>query len=96
MRGSGYGEEPGSVPHFAFSQLVTDRCDRSLNGTVLFFEPVPPASARLLWPTNDPDPRLQFTTDRVSASPLALVAGTNNVVTNALTGTRKLYRIIKP
>jgi hypothetical protein len=70
-------------------------------GPALFIEAVPPASVRLLWPTNDPDFRLQFTTDLansiwVSASSLPLVAGTNNLVTNAVTGTRKFYRLIKP
>ena len=58
-------------------------------------------SVRLLWPTNDPAFSLQFNADPAAsnwtnASPLPIVIGTNNVVTNAAIGNQKVYRLIKP
>jgi autotransporter-associated beta strand protein len=58
-------------------------------------------SVRLVWPTNDPPFSLQAATNLPStnwlaASPQPLVAGTNNVVTNATAGGQNLYRLSSP
>jgi autotransporter-associated beta strand protein len=58
----------------------------------LLIEPAPPSSVRLLWPTNDPDFQLQFSTNLPAtnwapAMPLPTILGTNYVVTNATRGT---------
>ena len=68
---------------------------------VLTIQNLPPASVRLLWPTNDPSFSLQFntnltTTNWASASPPPVILGTNNVVTNATGGAQKYYRLFKP
>jgi len=67
----------------------------------LRIEAVPPASVHLLWPTNDPAFGLQFstnlnTTNWAAVSPLPVLLGTNNVVTNAASGGQKFYRLFKP
>lgn len=68
---------------------------------VLTIERVPPASVRLLWPTNDPIFSLQSntnvnTTNWSLVSPPPSVSGTNNIVTNAATGVHKYYRLFQP
>jgi hypothetical protein len=73
----------------------------TLSGPVLSIERAPPDSVRLLWQTNDPAFGLQFntnlaTTNWSSATPLPVVLGTNNVVTNAASGAQKFYRLFKP
>jgi autotransporter-associated beta strand protein len=67
----------------------------------LVIEKVPPASVRLIWPTNDPPFSLQANTNLstptwITASPPPAVLGTNNVVTNALSGAAQFYRLVNP
>jgi autotransporter-associated beta strand protein len=69
----------------------------------LTIERVPPSSVRLIWPTNDPAFRLQSTTNLtaltwISASPppVVIVIGTNNVLTNTISGAQQYYRLINP
>jgi hypothetical protein len=67
----------------------------------LTIERISPASVRLLWPTNDPAFRLQFhtnlvTTHWISAAPQPTLIGTNHVVTNAISGAEKYYRLVNP
>jgi hypothetical protein len=69
----------GSGNDVVLTHLLTPHPDLSIQG-------VPPASVRLLWPTNDPGFSLWFntnlaTTDWTSASPPPVILGTNNVVT---------------
>jgi hypothetical protein len=59
------------------------------------------SSVRLLWATNDPPFSLQAATNLPSANwiaalPLPVVSGTNNVVTNAITGSQQFYRLSNP
>ena len=58
-------------------------------------------SVRLLWTTNDPAFELQSVTNLSltswsSVSPLPVVVGTNNVVTEKTDSAHKFYRLIKP
>jgi fibronectin-binding autotransporter adhesin len=67
---------------------------------ILTIERVPPASVRLLWTTNDPAYLLQFNTNLASsnwvpAGPAPVILGTNYVVTNAIVGATRFYRLIK-
>lgn len=67
----------------------------------LLIEKIPPASVRLLWPTNDPPFSLQTTTNLLAtnwlaALPLPAVIGTNNVVTNSTTNAQRFYRLSNP
>jgi hypothetical protein len=67
----------------------------------LTIQRVPPASVRLLWATNDPPFGLESNTNLsalgwISASPSPVINGTNNVLTNAISETRKFYRLINP
>jgi hypothetical protein len=64
-------------------------------------EQVPPTSVRLLWATNDPPFSLQTTTNLPSANwsaalPLPAVLGTNNIVTNAVSGPQTWFRLLPP
>jgi hypothetical protein len=59
------------------------------------------ALVRLLWATNDPPFSLQtasslLATNWSAALPLPVVIGTNNVVTNLLSGTESFYRLSNP
>jgi autotransporter-associated beta strand protein len=68
---------------------------------VLTIQSLPPASVLLLWPTNDPPFSLQVNTNLTTtnwgkASPLPVVVGTNNMVTNAISGPASFYRLSKP
>jgi hypothetical protein len=70
-------------------------------GPLLTIEGVSPNTVRLLWPANNPAFNLQVntnsaTTNWTAASPLPIVLGTNNVVTNTASGGQKFYRLIKP
>jgi hypothetical protein len=67
----------------------------------LTIQPVPPASVRLVWPTNDPPFSLQTTTNLpatnwLAALPLPAVIGTNNVVTNSTASAQQFYRLSNP
>ena len=67
----------------------------------LTIQSVPPASVRLLWPTNDPAYSLQSNTNLAtnnwsSVSPPPVIAGTNNTVTNTTSSGPKFYRLFKP
>ena len=67
----------------------------------LSIQTLPPDKVRLLWPTNQPGFNLQShtnlaTTNWVAATPPPTVLGMNNVVTNAITGSAKFYRLFKP
>jgi hypothetical protein len=67
----------------------------------LVIQPVPPASVRLLWPTNDPPFSLQTATNLPASSwaaalPLPVVLGTNNIVTNSTAPTPAFYRLSNP
>jgi hypothetical protein len=60
-----------------------------------------PSSVRLLWATNEAPFSLQTLTNLTAtnwtaASPLPVVVGTDNVVTNAVSGTRGFYRLSNP
>jgi hypothetical protein len=79
----------------------------SVGGT-LYASPVPvlaiirsAGNVVLTWPTNDAGFTLQSTTNLASSSvwstnlPSAVVVNTNWVVTNAISGTRKFYRLIQ-
>ncbi|HEX4264392.1 MAG TPA: hypothetical protein VH597_08640 [Verrucomicrobiae bacterium] len=62
---------------------------------------VSPGSVSLLWPTNASDFSLQSNTNLasinwVTVSPLPVILGTNSVVTNAVSGESKFYRLFKP
>ncbi len=66
----------------------------------LMIQGIPPAAVRLLWATNDPPFSLQTLTNLPAtnwsaASPLPVVIGTNNVVTNAAAG-QQFYRLSSP
>ncbi len=68
---------------------------------ILKIEPVNLSSVRLLWPTNDPVFRLQHSTNLIGTNwfatiPAPTLIGTNHVVTNAVTETRRFYRLITP
>ncbi|MGH8248763.1 MAG: hypothetical protein ACREUU_20320 [Gammaproteobacteria bacterium] len=65
----------------------------------LTIQPVPPDSVRLLWPINAVGYTLQSntnttTTNWAAVTPLPVVAGTNNVVTNTTVGPQKFYRLL--
>jgi len=67
----------------------------------LTIQRIPPASVRLLWPTNDPPFSLQTATNLAANSwtnalPLPVVIGTNNVVTNAAINLEQFYRLSSP
>jgi fibronectin-binding autotransporter adhesin len=69
----------------------------------LTIEKISPVLVRLLWPTGAISDGfiLQFSTnlalpDWAAAMPLPAATGTNHVVTNAITGTMKLYRLASP
>jgi autotransporter-associated beta strand protein len=66
----------------------------------LTIERVPPSAVRLIWPTNDPDFGLHFSTNFNPASwvpaPPAVVLGTNYVVTNTTGKLQEFYRLRKP
>ena len=66
----------------------------------LTIERVSPASVRLMWATNDPPFSLQATTNLTTnwstALPLPTVVGTNNLVTNTVSGAQKSYRLSNP
>jgi fibronectin-binding autotransporter adhesin len=67
----------------------------------LTIQRLPPASVRLLWPTNDPPFSLQTTTNLAAASwtnalPLPVVLGTNNIVTNSVINAQQFYRLVNP
>jgi autotransporter-associated beta strand protein len=67
----------------------------------LTIQKVPPASVRLLWPTNDPPFSLQtasslLETNWSAALPLPVVTGTNNVVTNLISDSQQFYRLSSP
>ena len=60
-----------------------------------------PASVRLLWATNNPPFSLQVCTNLAAAnwtaaSPLPVVIGGQNVVTNSITGAQGFYRLSSP
>jgi autotransporter-associated beta strand protein len=66
---------------------------------LLTIQNISPATVRLLWATNDPPFSLQSNTNAVptdwsSVLPTPAVIGTNNVVTNAIDGTQRFYRLI--
>jgi hypothetical protein len=68
---------------------------------VLNIERASPNGVRLLWATNNPGLGLQFntnlgTTNWQSVSNAPAILETNYVVTNAIDGSRKLYRLSKP
>jgi hypothetical protein len=68
---------------------------------VLTIERLSANSARLLWPINDPPFGLQTATNLTVATwtnalPLPVVLGTNNIVTNAVTGITRFYRLSSP
>jgi hypothetical protein len=68
---------------------------------VLTIEKLSSVSARLSWPANETGFTLWsntnlVTTNWTTASPPGSVFGTNNVVTNAMTGTQKFYRLRGP
>ena len=67
----------------------------------LTIQPVPPSAVRLLWATNDPPFSLQTAsslpaTNWSAALPLPVVIGTNNVVTNSVSGAEEFYRLSSP
>jgi autotransporter-associated beta strand protein len=67
----------------------------------LTIQDVSPAFVRLVWPTNDPPFSLQVCTNLVAANwtnatPLPVVLGTNDVVTNAISGKQAHYRLSNP
>lgn len=83
------------------NDVVITRIAAPSAGPRLTIEPVPPASVRLRWSTNDSIFGLQFntnltTTNWTPATPLPVIAGTNNVVTNAAVGAHRFYRLIGP
>ena len=67
----------------------------------LTIEPVPPASVRLLWPVNNPPFSLQTATNLpatnwAAASFSPVVIGTNNVLTNSVSGGKQFFRLTSP
>ena len=68
----------------------------------LAIHPLPSNKVRLVWPTNNSDGfSLQSntnlaTTNWSAVSPPPVVVGTNRIVTNQISGPRKLYRLLKP
>ena len=66
----------------------------------LVIERIPPASVRLLWPTNDPAFRVQSTTNLSGnwsyVSQFPLVNGTNHVIVQTTVAARTFYRLSKP
>jgi hypothetical protein len=67
----------------------------------LMIERVPPASVRLLWPTNGPPVSLQSSTNLIATNwtaviPAPVIIGTNKVVTNTADRLRKYYRLYRP
>ena len=67
----------------------------------LAIQSVSASSVRLVWPTNDPPFSLQTAsslpaTNWSAALPLPVVIGSNNVVTNSLSGTEGFYRLSGP
>jgi hypothetical protein len=68
---------------------------------VLTIERLSTNSVRLLWPTNDPPFSLQTRTNLAAANwtnaaPAPVVLGTNEVVTNAISGSESSYRLSNP
>lgn len=68
---------------------------------VLMIEKITPGFVRLRWPTNDPAFRLiagtnLATTNWTQVLPLPVTNGTNLVVTNAILGPQRFYRLINP
>jgi hypothetical protein len=68
---------------------------------VLTIQAVPSNSVRLIWATNDPPFRLQSNTNLltptwITAVPAPVVLGTINIVTNAISGAQKYYRLSNP
>jgi len=68
---------------------------------LLTIQHVPPASVRLLWPTNAVGFTLQFNTNLntvnwTNALPLPVLVGTNHVVTNRTLGGPQFYQLFKP
>jgi autotransporter-associated beta strand protein len=68
---------------------------------LLTIQSIPPASVRLLWPTNDPAYSLQSNTNLTtnnwsSVSPSPVIVGTNKTVTDTISGGAKFYRLFKP
>ena len=64
---------------------------------VLTIQRAPPGAVRLLWATNDPAFSLQTITNLnetswIAATPLPVVVGINNVVTNSVSNTNQFYR----
>ena len=67
----------------------------------LAIQPIPPASVRLVWPTNNPPFSLQVCSNLTAASwaaasPLPVVIGSNNIVTNSTAGGQRFYRLSNP
>jgi len=67
----------------------------------LTIEYVPPASVRLVWPTNNPQFSLRSITNLAGSNwttvtPAPIVIGTNRVVTNTISGTERYYRLTSP
>ena len=67
----------------------------------LRIESLSASSVRLLWPTNELPFRLQSntninTTNWITATPPPVTLGTNNLVTNTITGSQKFYRLVYP
>jgi len=67
----------------------------------LAIENLPSASVRLLWSTNAGGFNLQFSTNLTAtnwsfASPLPVVTGASNVVTNVISELQRFYRLFKP
>jgi autotransporter-associated beta strand protein len=68
---------------------------------VLAIEAVPPDSVRLSWPTNATGFGLETNLDMSTANwgpagPPPIIAGTNNVVTNAASDNQRFYRLHRP
>jgi autotransporter-associated beta strand protein len=68
---------------------------------LLTIQELPPASVRLLWPTNATGFALQSntnlnTTNWTAVLPLPVVTGTNNVVLNTADGAQRFYRLVSP
>jgi len=83
------------------NQIIASVATVSAPRPVLTIQSLPPASVLLVWPTNDPPFSLQVNTDLTTtnwgnASPLPAVIGTNNIVTNAISGPASFYRLSQP